>query len=316
MRIVVAGGSGFLGTALVRRLEALGHESVVLTRSPRRAGKSNRGREVSWNPAASTIATSNADWRRELEGADAVINLAGAGIADKRWSAQRKREIRESRVNATRALVTAVGKASKRPPVFIQGSAVGYYGATAADTICDESCPPGADFLGQTCVAWEGEAQPLTALGCRLVILRTGIALAGDGGPLVEMKRPFMFFAGGPIGSGRQYISWVHREDWIGVLLWALDKVGVEGVFNASAPEPVTNAQFARALGGAMHRPSWLPVPAVALRLAFGELAEILVLGQRVVPARALAQGFEFKYPQIDVALGNLVLHKTQPSVK
>ena len=248
---------------------------------------------------------------RELDGADAVINLAGAGIADKRWSAERKREIRESRVNATRALVTAAGNASRRPRVFVQGSAVGYYGATAADTIFDESCPPGADFLGQTCVAWEAGAQPVTAIGCRLVILRTGIALAGDGGPLAEMKRPFMFFAGGPIGSGRQYISWVHREDWISLVIWAIGHAGVAGVFNASAPEPVTNAQFSRALGRAMHRPSWLPVPTVALRLAFGELAEVLVLGQRVVPARALGQGFKFSYPQIDVALENLLRHKT-----
>jgi uncharacterized protein (TIGR01777 family) len=195
--------------------------------------------------------------------------------------------------------------------VFIQGSAVGFYGATLGDTVFDESCGPGGDFLGQTCVAWEAEAHPIAALDCRVVFLRTGIALATDGGPLVEMKRPFTFFAGGPIGSGQQYISWVHREDWLALVTWALGDQSMEGVFNASAPEPVTNARFSKALGRALHRPSWLPVPRLALRVAFGELAEILVLGQRVVPARALAAGFTFKHPQIEGALADLLAPRT-----
>jgi uncharacterized protein (TIGR01777 family) len=156
-------------------------------------------------------------------------------------------------------------------------------------------------------VAWEAEARPVSTLGCRLIILRTGIALAADGGPLVEMKRPFMFFVGGPIGSGRQYISWVHRDDWIDLVIWVLTTGSAQGVFNAAAPEPVTNARFSRALGRALHRPSWLPVPPLALRFAFGELAEMLLLGQRVVPARALAEGFTFRFPQIDTALADLL---------
>lgn len=308
MNIVVAGGTGFLGTPLVERLTGLGHEVVVLTRSPGHASdRPPRVRDVQWNPMASAGPESKDDWTRVLDGADAVINLAGAGIADKRWSAARKREIRDSRVFATRALAEAVRAAAKRPDVFVQGSAVGFYGATLDDTIFDESGPPGHDFLGKTCVAWEAEAQPIAAMNCRLVILRTGIALANDGGPLVEMKRPFSFFAGGPIGNGRQYISWVHREDWIALVNWSLSTPAASGIFNASAPEPVTNAAFSSALGRAMRRPSWLPVPRIALRMAFGELAELLVLGQRVVPARALADGFNFKYPEIEAALGDLL---------
>lgn len=279
---------------------------MVLTRSPRREREAaSAGREVFWNPGAA--AASEQEWVREIDGAGAVVNLAGAGIADKRWSAARKREIRESRTLATRALAGAVRAASVRPGVFVQGSAVGFYGATLSDDIFDESSPPGDDFLGQTCVAWEAEAHPIASLGCRLAILRTGIALADDGGPLVEMKRPFVFFAGGPIGSGRQYISWVHRQDWIDLVTWVLATPGADGVFNANAPEPVTNARFSKALGQALHRPSWLPVPRIALRVAVGELAEMLVLGQRVIPARAQAAGFAFKYPQIEGALADLL---------
>ena len=312
MKIVIAGGTGFLGSALVTRLVETGHDLVVLTRSPRPASeRPPRVRDVAWSPARSGDKSAQEDWVRAVDGVDAVVNLAGAGIADKRWSAARKREIRDSRTLATRALAGAVRAASSRPSVFIQGSAVGFYGASLAERVLDESSPPGDDFLGQTCVAWEAEAQPIAALGCRLVIVRTGIALANDGGPLVEMKRPFSFFAGGPIGSGRQYISWVHREDWIELVTWALENERVDGVFNASAPEPVTNARFSKALGRAMHRPSWLPVPRIALRIAFGELAEMLVLGQRVVPARAQATGFAFKHPQIEGALANLLLPPT-----
>lgn len=308
MKIIVAGGTGFLGAPLVRRLASLEHEIVVLTRSPRREREAASAvREVLWNPGAAADGASQQPWVREIDGAGAVVNLAGAGIADKRWSAARKREIRESRTLATRALAGAVRAASVRPGVFVQGSAVGFYGATLSDDIFDESSPPGDDFLGQTCVAWEAEAHPIASLGCRLVILRTGISLAADGGPLVEMKRPFSFFVGGPIGSGRQYISWVHREDWIELVIWALTSPGVQGVLNASAPEPVTNARFSKALGRALHRPSWLPVPQLALRIAFGELAEILALGQRVVPARAQAAGFTFRYPQIEGALAGLL---------
>jgi hypothetical protein len=301
VNIVVAGGTGFLGRALVAHLAARGHQIAVLTRSPRPAGARPNGvRDVSWTPAPAADETGGS---REVDGADAIINLAGAGIADKRWSAAHKQYIRDSRVFSTRSLVAAVRASGRRPAVFIQGSAVGFYGSTMADTVVDESFPPGDDFLGQTCVAWEAEAHPVSALGCRLVIVRTGIALAADGGPLIEMKRPFLFFVGGPIGSGQQYFSWVHRDDWIALVAWLLDKGSADGVYNGSAPEPVTNAEFSNALGQALRRPSWLRVPRAALRIAVGEVADVLVAGQRVVPARALSEGFIFMYPRIDTAL-------------
>lgn len=308
MTIVVAGGTGFLGRAIVAHLVERGHQIIVLTRSPRPDADRLRGvRAVAWTPSASTDDSGGGEWRREIDDAGAVINLAGAGIADKRWSAARKQQIRDSRVQSTRRLVSAIRAASRKPRIFIQGSAVGFYGSTMANTVYDESFPPGDDFLGQTCVAWEAEAHPATALGCRLVILRTAIALAADGGPLIEMKRPFLFFVGGPIGSGQQYFSWVHRDDWVALVAWLLDNPSADGVYNGSAPEPVTNAVFSNALGRALSRPSWLRVPRAALRVAVGEVADVLVAGQRVVPARALSEGFTFMYPHIDAALAQLL---------
>jgi uncharacterized protein (TIGR01777 family) len=239
-----------------------------------------------------------------MDGADAVVNLAGAGIADRRWTSARKALIRSSRVLATRSLVAAIREAPRRPSVFIQGSAVGYYGADRGDAVLDESFPPGDDFLGQVCVAWEAEAYPVDALGCRLVIARTGIVVAGNGGVLARMKTPFQFFVGGPVASGGQFISWIHIDDWVAMMMWALTSASFDGAFNVTAPEPVTNRLFSAALGRALRRPSWLPVPGAVLRVVFGELAgPLLIRGQRVVPARALAAGFTFGHPHIDDAM-------------
>jgi len=301
MRVIVSGGSGLLGGALVDRLAALGHDLIILTRDasgqPEKGGP--RVRTVEWTPDGQT-----GPWAREMDGADAVVNLAGAGIADRRWTSARKALIRSSRVLATRSLVSAVREAPRRPSVFIQGSAVGYYGADRGDTPLDESFPPGDDFLGQVCVAWEGEAYPAQALGCRLVIARTGIILASSGGVLARMKPPFQFFVGGPVASGDQFISWIHVDDWVAMMVWALTSASVDGAFNATAPEPATNRVFSAALGRALRRPSWLPVPGPALRVLFGELAgPLLIRGQRVLPARALAGGFTFSHPRIDDAM-------------
>jgi len=304
MKGVIAGGSGFLGRALSEHLVGRQHEVVILTRSgsvPARTG----ARAASWHPDGSP---NPGAWAKEIDGAHVIVNLAGAGIADKRWTRRRKDELRQSRAQPTRSLVAAIRAASVKPATFVQGSAVGFYGA-AADEIIDESFPPGQDFLGQLCVSWEAEAHPAAALGCRLVILRSGVVLAREGGALKKMMPAFQFFVGGPIASGRQYLSWIHLADWVALVTWAIETSSVSGVVNATAPGPATNADFSRALGRALGRPSWLRVPGGALRILVGEMAnEMLIAGQRVVPKRALDAGFAFKYPDIDSALNTLQL--------
>lgn len=297
MRVVIAGGTGFLGRALTERLTAGGHEVVVLTR---RAPSSADARQVGWTPDG----TAHGDWVDELDRADAVVNLTGAGIADRRWTRARKAVLRSSRLLPTRSLVEAIRRSDHRPAVFLQGSAVGYYGDTG-DAPVDETSPPGDDYLGRLGVEWEAEAKPATDLGCRVVYLRTGIVLAEGSIPLRKMRLPFLFFVGGPIGSGQQVISWIHRDDWLAMASWALETDAAVGPVNAAAPGAVTNAEFSKALGRALERPSWLPVPAFVLRLIFGELADAALLGgQRVVPAKATSEGFSFSYPDIDAALG------------
>lgn len=300
MKYVVAGGSGFLGRPLTRELMAKGHDVVVLTRG---AAKSAEGiRQVTWPGAPGT---SDSAWEREIDGADGVINLAGAGIADKRWSAVRKEELRQSRTDSTRALVGAIRAATTRPAVFLSGSAIGFYGPQPEDgPALDETAPPGSDFLSTLAVEWESEAQAAAALGCRVVILRTGVALAKDGGALEKLIPPFKLFGGGPLGSGRQVLSWIHRTDWIELVVWLLRREDAVGVYNATAPQPVTNAEFSKALGEALGRPSWLPVPGFALKAIVGEMAgPALLAGQRVIPKHALDQGFTFQYQDIRSAM-------------
>lgn len=300
MKYVIAGGSGFLGRPLTRELMAKGHEVVVLTRGP---AKSEGGiRQVTWPGVPD--GTDRA-WEREVDGADGVINLAGAGIADQRWTEARKKVLRQSRVDSTRALVGAIRSAARRPAVFLSGSAIGYYGPQPDNgPPLDESAPPGSDFLSNLAVEWEAEAQAAAELGCRVVLLRTGVALARDGGALEKLTLPFSLFAGGPIGSGRQVLSWIHRTDWIELVVWLLRREDAAGAYNGTAPQPVTNAEFSQALGEALGRPSWLPVPGFALKAIVGEMAgPALLAGQRVVPQRALDQGFTFQYPDIRSAM-------------
>lgn len=300
MKIVIAGGSGFLGRALSEHLVGRQHQVVILTRGES-VPASTGARPVSWQPDGSQ---NPGNWAREIDGADAIVNLTGAGMADKRWTRRRKDELRLSRVQPTRSLVAAIRAAAVKPATFVQGSAVGFYGPSH-DEVIDESFPPGQDFLGQLAVSWEAEAHPVSALGSRLVILRSGVVLARHGGMLKKVIPPFQFFVGGPIASGRQYLSWVHLADWIAIVTWVLETSSVSGAVNASAPTPVTNEDFSRALGRALRRPSWLRVPAFALKTIFGEMADdMLISGQRVVPKRALDAGFSFKYPDIDSALG------------
>jgi len=285
MRIVIAGGTGFLGRPLGEALAREGHEVVTLSRRP-----AVGTRVVPWVPDGSV-----GPWAAEIDLADAVVNLAGESIAAKRWSAAQKRRIRESRVLATRSLVGAMRQARQGPSVFVSGSAVGYYGPLG-DEIVAEDHPAGADFLADVCRAWEMEALGANATA-RVVLVRTGLVLARDGGALPKMLPPFWFGAGGPVGSGRQYWPWIDRSDWIDLVRWAIATPTASGAFNATAPEPVTNAQFARELGRALHRPAFMPAPAFAMKLALGEMAGALLLaGQRAVPAKAMTLGFAFRY--------------------
>jgi uncharacterized protein len=295
VKVVVSGGTGFLGGRLVHALRADGHDVAVLTRRPARAPG-----EVQWAPGPAV-----GGWARAFEGAGAVVNLAGEPIAEGRWTAARKQTILASRVEATRGVVAAMRAAGTRDAVLLSGSAVGYYGTHREDAL-DESSPPGHDFLARVCREWEAEA--LAASGdARVVLLRTGFVVARDGGALPRLALPFHFFAGGPLGSGRQVMSWIHRDDWVAMVRWALANAGVRGPLNLTAPSPVTNREMAAAVGRALHRPAFMPAPAFALRLVLGEMADALILdGQRVLPRVALNGGFEFQYPSLDAALAEI----------
>jgi hypothetical protein len=240
---------------------------------------------------------------RALAGRDAVVNLAGEPIAQ-RWSEQAKRAIRDSRVIGTHNLVEGLSEldAAARPHVLVSSSAIGYYGARGGEPI-DEEASAGADFLARVCAAWESEAQAAVALGMRSVQLRTGVVLDRAGGALEKMLPPFRLGVGGPVAGGRQYVAWIHRDDLVGMVVAALDDVRWSGPINATAPEPVSNRALSLALGRALHRPALLPVPGLALRMLYGEMAEIVTTGVRAVPARALVLGYEFKHPQLEGAL-------------
>jgi uncharacterized protein len=302
MRIVIAGGTGFLGAPLAEMYAEEGHDVRVLTRSLMSGdtrhdpGTGVPGiTRVGWKSDGQT-----GPWSNVVEGADAVINLSGESLGATRWTPQAKAKFRDSRILATRSLTAAIGSARARPAVFISGSAIGYYGPADAQPLT-ESDPAGRDFLAELCAAWEQEArkaEPFT----RVAVVRTGIVLERSGGALAEMMKPFRLFVGGRIGSGHQYVSWIHRLDWIEMVRWIVQTPSVSGPVNLTAPHPVTNRHLSRALGRAMRRPSLVPVPGFALRIIVGEFAESLVTGQRVIPARAQNEGYHFRYPEIEQA--------------
>jgi len=306
MHIVIAGGSGFLGRPLTAALLRDGHDVVVLTRNT--TGPSPSRNEGQVGPRASTW-TPDGDvgpWAAEIAGADAVVNLTGESIAGRRWTAAQKQRILDSRIQATRSLAAVIRGAAPRPPVFVSGSAVGYYGPLG-DEIATEDTRAGSDFLAHVCERWEQEAMRAAGDRTRVVCIRTGIVLARDGGALPQMLPPFWFGAGGPVGSGRQYWPWIHRDDWIALVRWAIAAPAAAGALNVTAPHPVTNREFAQALGRAMHRPAFMPAPGFALRLMLGEMADALLLsGQNAVPAKATRAGFMFKYSRVEEALGAL----------
>lgn len=300
MRLVIAGGTGFIGSALSARLSELGHSLTLLTRRASPAATAFNKKMVLWNPGT------RGAWEAAVNGSDGVINLAGATIA-KRWTKRHKQEIASSRVQSTRALVEAIGKAEEKPKWLINASAIGYYGPHGDETLSEEA-GAGSDFLSRVCVAWERETGKAEDYGLRVVRLRTGIVLGRGGGALAKMVPPFKLFLGGPLGDGNQPMSWIHLEDEIGLILFLLEHPEARGAINATAPNPVTMSEFCKTLGDVLNRPSWAPVPAFALRLLLGEMADMLLTGQRALPTQALKLGYTFKYPTFREALQSLRL--------
>lgn len=298
MKIVVSGGTGFIGEALCKQLLENGHRVTVLTRDLTRAWRQfGAGPElIRWDGLC------EGDWERAIDDADAIVNLAGASIADARWTDSRKRLLVESRVVATRRLVDALARHARRAVVLVSASGIGYYGPSD-DRVLDERAPRGPGFLADLSAAWEAEAVRAEALGARVVRLRIGMVLERNGGALPKMFLPFRLFTGGPILPGTQWVSWIHRQDLLGLIQWALTNPVISGPFNAVAPQTVTMTQFCRALGHVMGRPSWLPVPEFAVGLGLGELGTLLTTGQRVTPMLALSNGFPFLYPELVSAL-------------
>ncbi|MCX5722485.1 MAG: TIGR01777 family oxidoreductase [Nitrospirae bacterium] len=298
MHIIVTGGTGFIGRPLCASLSQEGHRVTLLTRRKEEAQRScgSTVTAVEWNGKEAGV------WEHCLEGADAVINLAGAPIADARWSDARKRLLTESRVLTTRLLVEALSRRSSKPRILISASGIGYYGASD-DRLLDEGAARGQGFLADLCLAWEAEALRAAEFGVRVVTLRTGMVLERDGGALPKMLLPFRLFVGGPIMPGTQWVSWIHRRDHIGLIQWLLAMPSVSGPVNAVAPEAVTMNRFCKVLGQVLHRPSWLPLPGFALHMAMGELGTLMTTGQRVNPAKALSGGYVFRYPTLEPAL-------------
>ncbi len=293
MHVLVTGGTGFIGSALCKQLFQDGHRITVLSRKP------SRGTTL---PGVHLIGEFE-----QAQGIDAVVNLAGEPLAEGRWNAARKQRFRDSRLGTTQQLLGWMETLAERPRVLVSGSAIGYYGASD-DTALTETAPPGEDFAATLCRDWETEAYKARALGVRVCAVRIGIVLGSDGGALAKMLPPFRLGAGGPMGSGRQWMSWVRRSDLVRLICWLLQNEQANGAYNGTAPVPVSNREFARTLGSALHRPAVMTTPAFVLKLLFGEMAEALLLsGQRVLPSKAEAEGFEFQYRELEPALRDLL---------
>ena len=298
MKILVTGSSGLVGTALGQTLAKAGHTVCRLVRPQSAAGEG--GFAVAWNPATGELGGAGV-------GADAVVNLAGASIADGRWTPQRKEQLRTSRIDTTRALVNALAKMNARPSVLVSASAIGIYGNRGDETLTEKS-KPGADFLAGLAQEWEAEALKAEALGIRVVLARFGIILAHEGGALPKMLLPFKFGAGGKLGSGQQWMSWVALEDVVGILRFAIENNSARGPINIVSPQPLQNTEFTRALARAMHRPALFPAPAFALRLALGEMADALLLSsQRVQPRAVEKLGYRFLHADLSSTLAKVL---------
>lgn len=291
MHVLITGGTGFIGKALCEALIARGDRVSVLTRDAARAA-----RRVPGVRALTAL--------DRIDDVDALVNLAGENLADQRWTEARKQLFQASRVDSTRRLLDALQRTTTRPRVLVSGSAIGWYGARGDELLNEYSASGRYDeYQSQLCRAWEAEARRAEALGVRVCLIRTGLVLERDGGPLARMLLPFRLGLGGRLGDGRQWMSWVHRADHVALMLWLIDHDDCQGPYNATAPQPVTNADFTRALAAALHRPALLPMPAGVLRLLVGEMAELLLTGQRVLPSRTQESGFVFRHPELGPAL-------------
>lgn len=305
MKIAITGATGFVGSRLVERLKSDGHQVLVFSRNAAKAEKVFPKSAFENVEIVVYTPTTSGAWQDAIASCDGVVNLTGEPIGEGRWTPQRKQEILNSRKLGTQKVVEAIAKANPKPSVLVNTSAIGYYG-TSETAAFDESSPAGSDFLAQVCQEWEAEAQKVKETGTRLVILRFGIVL-GMGGAIAKMITPFKLFAGGPIGSGRQWFSWIHRDDLVNLIIQALTKPEMEGVFNATAPHPVRMAELAQAMGEAMQRPSWLPVPNFAIEALLGEGSIVVLEGQQVLPKRTQETGFNYQYANVKEALATIV---------
>lgn len=305
MRVFITGGTGLVGTRLINYL--LGREDQVVLLSRRADAvrdKFPRCTIVAGDP------TVPGAWQEQVGECDGVVHLAGRNVFDKRWSAAFKQELYDSRVNSTLNVVEALkrkpARADGAPKVLVSASAIGYYGPHGDETLTEESAP-GSDFLSELCVQWEKAALGVESAGVRCVLVRVGVVLDKEGGALAKLLTPFKLGVGGPVGSGKQWMSWIHHADLVGTFVLGLDRGDARGPLNGTAPHPVTNADFGKALGRALHRPAFLPTPAFALRLALGEVANVITGGQRVVPERPKALGYSYKFPTVDSALADIL---------
>jgi uncharacterized protein (TIGR01777 family) len=298
MRVVITGATGFISSALCKEL-CKDYEVIALSRDASRAAKSIGD----WAKAVEWDGRTTGSWLQQANGAFAIINLAGENIASGRWNESRKAGILHSRLDSTRAVIEAIKQMDKKPNVVIQASAIGFYGPRQDEQI-DEDSPSGKGFLASVCQRIESSTEEIEALGVRCVVIRTGVVLGRDGGAFEKLVKPFRFFLGGHVGSGRQWFSWIHLEDEVAAIKFLMENEDLKGAFNLTAPEPVTMKEFCKILGKVLHRPAWMKVPAFAAKLAFGEMAnEMLLSGQKVLPKRLLNTNFNFKYTDVKQAL-------------